>query len=141
MDNNQETTLKWLADQQFNEHQSLRTAEDSLFNWSTSLFLAGFGALTGIKGATGASWGFLWRVLVIVGVAGMIVAILLLASLLRTRQQNSLRRLGEILTQLAPASPIPLPAPTPVDDWFFYVRWGALGVLGLITLALVWMLG
>lgn len=141
MDDNQRKTLQWLADQQFSEQQSLRNAEDSLFNWSTSLFLAGFGALTGIKGATSASWGPLWRLLIMVGVACMIVAILLLASLLRTRQQNSQYRLSEILRLLSASSPVPLPAPTTADNLFFYVRWGALGVIGTVTVILVWMLG
>src|SRR5258707_3007053 len=88
MEQERRETLQWLGNQHFEEQRSLRTAEESLFNWSMSLFLAGLGALTSLKGLSNADWSVLWRLLVDVGVAGLVVAVLLLPPLIRPQDQR-----------------------------------------------------
>jgi hypothetical protein len=131
--------LQWLADQHFEEQRTLRNAEENLFNWTTSLFLAGLGALTGIRGMNGdMSWNFWWRIFLIGGVAAFIGIILIMAYLIRNSYVRNSAEIGKILSQLQ--------VPTPqydasANELFFYIRWSALVALGVVTVALVWMLG
>ncbi len=145
MDPEQQRTLQWLGDQHFEEQRALRTAEDNLFNWSSSILLAGFGALTGLRGISAASWGFWWRVCIMIGVAIIVGAILLMAYLLRNKVEQNQAALADIIRQLNQAG-MPLSRSAQAmdvtgDRLIFFLRWGALGAMGLITLALVWMLG
>ncbi len=140
MDPEQRKTLQWLADQHFEEQRSLRAAEDNLFNWSSSLFLAGFGALTGLRGLSEGRWSIWWRMFVMLGVVAILLAILLMAYLTRLKYEKNDAELADIVGQL---NVIPARQTRDVseDRLFFYVRWGALTLLGLITLGLVWLLG
>src|SRR5579859_6220610 len=99
MDDDQRKTLQWLADQHFEEQRALRTAEDNLFNWSTSIFLASLGALTSFK-ATGAQWNGSWLFLLIVGFIVIILVILLLAYLIRRNYVRNQEALSKIMTNL-----------------------------------------
>ena len=131
--------LQWLAEQHFEEQRTLRNAEENLFNWTSSLFLAGLGALTGIRGMNAnMSWDFWWRIFIIGGVAAFIGIILILAYLIRQSYLRNNQELGNILAQ------IQVPAPKhdgAANELFFYIRWSALVALGVVTVALVWMLG
>jgi RsiW-degrading membrane proteinase PrsW (M82 family) len=140
MDPEQRKTLQWLAEQHYEEQRSLRAAEDNLFNWSSSIFLAGFGALTGLRGLSDARWGLWWRLLIILGVLAILLAILLMAYLIHRKYEQHEVDVAQIVSQLNAA-----PSRPKVDNseerLFFYVRWGALSLMGLVTLGLVWMLG
>jgi hypothetical protein len=139
MNNPQEPTLQWLAEQHFEEQRSLRSAEDNLFNWSSSVFLAGLGALTSLKGlATSAEWGVLWRVFLMFAVAVVIGVILSMAYLIRRNYDQNARELQQILGQIRP---YPARTGTLDTELFFYLRWSALAALGGVTLVLIWMLG
>jgi hypothetical protein len=141
----QQKNLQWLGDQHFEEQRALRAAEDNLFNWSSSLFLAGFGALTGFRGLSAAQWGFWWRVFVIIGVLALLGAILLMAYLIHRKYEQNQVALADIVARLNQSGQPPSPSRQTTgggDDMLvFYLRWGALAVMGLITLVLVWMLG
>ena len=137
-------SLQWLGEQYYEELRSLRAAEDNLFSWATSLFLAGFGVLTGFKGMTGGAWSVRWRLTIMVGLLVIDGVILLMAYLIRRNYELNQTALGGIVAQLrqfgAPTNPV---QGTDVisDRLYFYLRWGAVAAMGLITLALVWMLG
>ena len=136
---NQLTPLQWLAQQHYEEQRALRAAEDNLFSWSSSILLAGLGALTGFRGMSDRAWGFWWRMLLMIAVIVIISAILLMAYLLHRRYERNEAQLAQILTQLGTP---PARQGTAVEDQlFFFVRWGALGMLGLATEGLVWLLG
>ncbi len=145
MEQERRETLQWLGNQHFEEQRSLRTAEESLFNWSMSLFLAGLGALTSLKGLSNADWSVLWRLLVDVGVAGLIVAVLVLAVLIRRNAERNRKALSHIISELGQSgTPLDLPGSSEVrmdDEMFFYIRWGAFALIGVIMLGLVWLLG
>jgi RsiW-degrading membrane proteinase PrsW (M82 family) len=145
MNEEQLKTLQWLGDQHFEEQRSLRSAEENLFNWSSSIFLAGLGALTSLKGISDASWSPLWRLLLILGVIALVFVILFLAYLLHRnidRNQDALANIMAQLRQTGAAMNIPLVADSKVDrELFFYLRWSALVVLGAVLIALVWLLG
>jgi len=140
VDDERRQHLKWLADQYITEQRNLRAAEDNLFNWATSLFFAGLGALTGLRGMTDRGWGLTWRLLIMLGLIAIVSVILLMAYLIRRNYEQTQAALADVSRQLYPAD-----APTYLsntgDKQFFYVRWGALGVLGVVTLGLVWLLG
>ncbi len=145
MDEERRQHLKWLADQYITEQRNLRAAEDNLFNWSISLFFAGLGALTGLRGMTDRGWGLTWRLLIMLGLIAIVTVILLMAYLIRRNYEQTQAALADVATQLNPSG---APAYLPVqagyasgEKQYFYVRWGALGVLGVVTLGLVWMLG
>jgi hypothetical protein len=79
------------------------------------------------------------------GLLAIVSVILLMAYLIRRNYEQTQAALAEVSKQLYPAD---LPAYLPVrsdyasgERQFFYVRWGALGVLGVVTLGLVWLLG
>jgi hypothetical protein len=131
--------LQWLAEQHFEEQRTIRNAEENLFNWTSSIFLAGLGALTGIRGMqSNMSWDFWWRIFIIGGVAVFISVILIMAYLIR---RSYLRNNAELVNVL---SQIRIPAPqhdAASNELFFYVRWSALVALGIVTVSLVWMLG
>jgi len=145
MDPEQQKNLQWLGDQHFEEQRALRAAEDNLFNWSSSLFLAGFGALTGFRGLSTGTWGFWWRVFVILGVLALLGAILLMAYFLHRKYEQNQVVLADIVGRLSQSGQSLSPARPTLglsdDMLYFYLRWGALTVMGLITLVLVWMLG
>jgi hypothetical protein len=145
MDDKQSEGLQWLGEQYYEELRSLRTSEDNLFNWSTSLFLAGLGALTSLKGITGGSWTPEWRFLLIVGVGGLTAIILTLANFIRRNSARTQDALAHIIAQFGSGgTPADLPgSPLVKSDaqLAFYVRWSALGLLGLILLGLIWLLG
>jgi hypothetical protein len=140
MDPEQRKTVQWLAEQRYEEQRSLRAAEDNLFNWSSSLFLAGFGALTGLRGLSEARWGLWWRLLIMLGILAILLAILLMAYLIHRKYEQTEAALADVVAQLdtSPARP---KTDIAEDKLFFYVRWGALSLMGLVTLGLVWMLG
>jgi hypothetical protein len=145
MNEDQFKTLQWLGQQHFEEQRSLRGAEENLFNWSSSIFLAGLGALTSLKGVSNASWSPLWRLLVILGVVALIFVILFLAYLIHRnidRNQDALASIMAQLRQSGTAMNIPIVAEGKIDrELFFYLRWSALVVLGAVMVALVWLLG
>jgi hypothetical protein len=139
MDPEQQKTVQWLANQHFEEQRALRAAEDNLFNWSSSIFLAGFGALTGLRGMSDARWGVWWRLSIMLGVLAILGAILLMAYLIRRKYEQNSIALAELIGQLSRSNPARKDLLE--DRLVFYLRWGALGAMGLITLGLVWMLG
>jgi len=144
VDAESQKSLQWLGDQHFEEQRSLRAAEDNLFNWAMSLFLAGFGALTGLRGITTAQWSAQWRLLIMLGLVVIVAVILLMAFLIRfnyERNQAALARIMAQLRQTGGAANIPEGPSFIVDRLFFYLRWSAVGAMGLILLVLVWMLG
>src|SRR5438309_6996212 len=129
MDPDQRKTFQWLAEQHFEEQRSLRAAEDNLFNWSASIFLAGFGALTGLRGLTEARWGLWWRMLIMFGVLAILLAILLMAYLIHRKYEQNEGAVADIVGQLN-SSPSRPKTDVSEDKLFFYVRWGALSLLG-----------
>ena len=144
MDDDQRKTLQWLADQHFEEQRALRTAEDNLFNWSTSIFLASLGALTSFK-ATGAVWSGTWLLLLIVGVIAVILVILLLAYLIHRSYVRNQESLSRILTNLSRGG-VPMDVPGQVESvtssaLFFYLRWAAVAAIGIVTIGLISLLG
>ncbi|HLY26790.1 MAG TPA: hypothetical protein VKQ72_10655 [Aggregatilineales bacterium] len=145
MEDKQRAGLQWLGEQYYEELRSLRTSEDNLFNWSTSLFLAGLGALTSLKGITGASWSIEWRFLLILGIGGLTAIIISLAYLIRRNSARTQDALAHIIGELgAGGTPADLPGSTLVKNdaqLAFYVRWSALILLGLVLLGLIWLLG
>jgi hypothetical protein len=136
-----QSSLTWLANQLFEEQRSLRNAEDQLFNWSSSVFLAGLGALTGLRGFADASWGWMWRILLMIAVVVVIGAILMMAYLTRRSYDRNQEQLASILTQINPARPIQRLEPIGESQMIFYLKWGSLGAIGLVTLGLIWLLG
>jgi hypothetical protein len=145
MEQEHRETLQWFGEQQFEEKRSLRTREEALFNWSMSLFFAGLGALTSLKGFSGAGWSAVWRLLVDLGVLSLIIAVLVMAFLIHRDVERNRKALSRTLSELSPTAPprvLPDSAEVRMDDEiFFYVRWGAFVLLGAITLGLVWLLG
>ena len=144
MDNDQQRTLTWLADQHFEEQRALRAAEDNLFNWSTSIFLASLGALTSFK-AMGNAWSGTWRFLLVIGVIAVVGVILMLAYLLRRSYVSNREALSRLLTSIS-AGGVPMNVPGQVESvttsgLFFTVRWGAVGALGLVAIGLIFLLG
>ena len=139
MNNPQEPTLQWLAQQHFEEQRSLRNAEDNLFNWSTSVFLAGLGALTSLKGFSSGSWDLLWRLFLMLAVMVVVGVILSMAYLIRRNYNQNAQELQQVLAQIRPAGSARTGALE--TQLFFYLRWSALAALGGVTLILLWMLG
>lgn len=144
MDDDQRKTLQWLADQHFEEQRALRTAEDNLFNWSTSIFLASLGALTSFK-ATGAQWSGTWLFMLTIGVIVIILVILLLAYLIRRSYVRNQEALSKIMTSLSRGN-IPMDIPGQVEAvtnsaLFFYLRWAAVVAIGVVAVGLISLLG
>jgi len=144
MDDDQRKTLQWLADQHFEEQRALRTAEENLFNWSTSIFLASLGALTSLK-ATGAQWSGNWLFLLTVGIVVVILVILLLAYLIRRNYVRNQEALSQIMTSLSRGS-VPMDIPGQVESvtnsaLFFYLRWAAVAAIGIVAVGLISLLG
>ncbi len=137
MNQEQQLTMQWLADHHISELRSIREAEDSLFSWATSIFLAGFGILTGLRGMDNI-WSTRWRLVVMFGIIVVVGAILLMAFLLRRKYDLNQSALSRLIAQLN--QPI-FSQIDSTDRAFFFVRWGAVGVLGLVMLGLIWMLG
>src|SRR5258706_4746768 len=133
--------LQWLGDQYFAEQRSLRAAEDQLFSWAASIFVGGFGALTGLRGISNAQWGFWWRIIVMVGIVAVIGVILLMAYLIRRNQDQVQAALNDVIAQLPQAGAARPHALAVTDKLYFYVRWGGVGFMGLVTLILIWRLG
>jgi len=144
MDDDQRKTLQWLADQHFEEQRALRTAEDNLFNWSTSIFLASLGALTSFK-VTGAQWSGTWLFLLIIAVIVIILVVLLLAYLIRRNYVRNQEALSKIMTSLSRGN-IPMDIPGQVESvtnsaLFFYLRWAAVAAIGVVAVGLISLLG
>jgi len=144
MDDDQRKTLQWLADQHFEEQRALRTAEENLFNWSTSIFLASLGALTSLK-ATGAQWSGNWLFLLTVGIVVVILVILLLAYLIRRNYVRNQEALSQIMTSLSRGN-VPMDIPGQVESvtnsaLFFYLRWAAVAAIGIVAVGLISLLG
>ncbi len=144
MDDDQRKTLQWLADQHFEEQRALRTAEDNLFNWSTSIFLASLGALTSLK-ATGAQWGTMWLLLLTIGVIAVILVILFLAYLIHRNYMRNQEALSYILTNISRGG-VPIDVPGQVESvtssaLFFYLRWAAVAAIGIVAVGLISLLG
>jgi hypothetical protein len=136
-----QSSLTWLADQQFQEQRSLRAAEDQLFNWSTSLFVAGLGALTGLRGLADAVWSWQWRMILIGAVAVIIGTIIAMASLIHRNYNRNHDELSQLLSQINPARPTQRLESFAESQLFFYLRWGSLGIIGLVTITLIYLLG
>ncbi len=145
MDDKQRETLQWLGEQYYEELRSLRTSEDNLFNLSTSLFLAGLGALTGVKGIVGASWSLEWRFLLALGVVGLTAIILVLAYLIRGNAARTAETLTNIVGKLgSDGTRTDLLGSLIVRNdgvLTFYVRWSALILLAFVLCGLIWLLG
>ena len=145
MDGESQKTLQWLGDQHFEEQRALRAAEDNLFNWATSLFLAGLGALTTLRGVSGAEWSVLWRLLLIVAILGITGVILLMAYLIHLNYERNLSALAAVQRQLGQLSAGESVSTnmdyTQGDRYIFFLRWSVVGVLGFIMIVLIWLLG
>jgi hypothetical protein len=98
-----------------------------------------FGALTGLRGLSEARWVIWWRLSIMLGVLAILGAILLMAYLIRRKYEQNAIALAELVGQLSRSNPGRKDLLE--DRLVFYLRWGALGAMGLITLGLVWMLG
>ncbi len=145
MDGEPQKTLQWLGDQHFEEQRALRASEDNLFNWATSLFLAGLGALTTLRGISGAQWSLTWRLLLIVAIMGIDGVILLMAYLIHLNYERNLVALAAVKRQLGQVSAGESVSAsmdyTQGERYIFYLRWGIVGALGFITIVLIWLLG
>jgi hypothetical protein len=139
----EQSSLKWLADQTFQEVRALRSAEDNLFSWAMSIFLGAFGALTGLRGMTTASWSLSWRLLVILGLIAAVGVILLMAYLIRRNYDTNREALANIFRRLGQGDLYPMSntGMASNDSLVFYLRWGGFAALGVISLFLVWFLG
>src|SRR5258706_6629282 len=93
-------TLQWLANEHFNDQRSLHEKDDKLFNWALSVFMASFGALSGLRTMSSAPWGFSWRLALWIGVALVMGGILLVATQVRRNLEQSQRELANIVQQL-----------------------------------------
>ena len=140
MDDQQRSTLQWLSQQYFEEMRSLRSAEDNLFNWASSTLLGALGALTGLRAINGDGWSFWWRLLLWGGVIAAVGAILTMAYLIHRNYRRHEEKVMRILAQVDPNS-ADLVNTVPEEELGFYIRWGAILVLGLVILGLVYMLG
>src|SRR4051812_24196465 len=76
-------TLQWLAAEHFNELRDLKATDERLFNWAVTVFLAGFGALSGLRMASSAAWSLPWRATLWIGILIVILGILLVARRVR----------------------------------------------------------
>jgi hypothetical protein len=139
----EQSSLKWLADQTFQEVRALRSAEDNLFSWAMSIFLGAFGALTGLRGMTVMSWSIPWRLLVILGLIAAVGVILLMAFLIRRNYDTNREALANIFRRLGQADLYPASNTGMLssDNLVCYLRWGGFAALGVISLFLVWLLG
>jgi len=139
----EQSGLKWLADQTFQEVRALRAAEDNLFSWAMSIFLGAFGALTGLRGMNPAGWNLWWRLLLIVGLIAAVSVILLMAFLIRRNYDTNREALGNIFRRLGQGDLYPAENKGMLsnDSLVFYLRWGGFAALGVISLFLVWFLG
>ncbi len=145
MDGEPQKTLQWLGDQHFEEQRALRAAEDNLFNWATSLFLAGLGALTTLRGISNAAWSVTWRLLLIVAIMGIDGVILLMAYLIHLNYERNLHALAAVKRQLgqfgAAESVSASMDYTQGERFIFFLRWSIVGALGFIMILLIWLLG
>ncbi len=145
MDGEPQKTLQWLGDQHFEEQRALRASEDNLFNWATSLFLAGLGALTTLRGVTSAQWSVTWRLLLIVAIMGIDGVILLMAFLIHLNYERNLTALAAVKRQLGQVSAHESVSAsmdyTQGERYIFFLRWSIVGALGFIMIVLIWLLG
>ncbi len=145
MDGEPQKTLQWLGDQHYEEQRALRSSEDNLFNWATSLYVAGLGALTTLRGVTDAAWNVTWRLLLIVAILGITGVILLMAYLIHLNYERNLIALAAVKRQLGQVSATENVAAsmdyTQGERFIFFLRWSIIGALGLITVILIWLLG
>jgi len=127
MNDDQQRNLQWLSEHQIQELRSARETEEKLFSWATSIFLTGVGLLTGLRGTNG-SWGWLWRVIVMFAILSVVGTILLMAFLLRRKQNLLHSSLARTMPQFSqpPFSEIDI-----TDQLYSLIRWGAVAVLGL----------
>jgi hypothetical protein len=139
MNDDQRYQLEWLGNHYAEERRTLRTAEDSLFNWAASVFLAGLGTLTGFRGFADRSWGLGWRLIAMFGIAATMGVILFMAFLLRRKYEGVHGALMSLMSRQGTAIPPELMLTD--DRTYFYIRWGGVGLLGLIVVVLIWMLG
>jgi hypothetical protein len=130
--------LQWFLEKQLEGQRHLRDTEDNLFNLTITLFLASLGTTTTLKGVTDAAWSVQWRILLLFAVAAVIGGILLMALLLHNGQEKAQHEIDRLAAQLAPGVPVNLNTLNPL---LFYVRWGAVTVMGVVTLLLIWQLG
>ncbi len=145
MDGEPQKTLQWLGNQHFEEQRALRAAEDNLFNWATSLFLAGLGALTTLRGVTDAQWSITWRLLLIVAIIGIDGVILLMAYLIHLNYERNLLALAAVKRQLGQVGAVESVSAsmdyTHGERYIFFLRWSIVGALGFIMMILIWLLG
>ncbi len=145
MDGEPQKTLQWLGDQHYEEQRALRVAEDNLFNWATSLFLAGLGALTTLRGISSAGWTVTWRLLLIVAILGVDGIVLLMAFLIHLNYERNLAALAAVKRQLGQFGAVESVSAsmdyTQGERYIFFLRWGIVGALGFIMIILIWLLG
>jgi hypothetical protein len=140
-------TLQWLAAEHFNEQRSLQATDEKLFNWAVTVFLTGFGALSGLRTASDVSWGWNWRLVLWVGIVIVIIGILMVAYRVRRNYEQNQRELANIVSQLVQL-PDEVALVPPLwetsrseDRTGFYLRWAAVAALGVVFIVLIGMMG
>ncbi len=140
-------TLQWLAAEHFNEQRSLQATDEKLFNWAVTVFLTGYGALSGLRMASSTPWAWTWRMALWVGIVIVIVGILMVAYRVRRNYEQNQKELANIVSQLVQlpdevALVPPLWETSRSEDKLgFYLRWGAVAALGVVFIVLVGMMG
>jgi hypothetical protein len=140
-------TLQWLANEHFNEQRNLQATDEKLFNWALTVFMAGFGALSGLRTMSTGSWSLSWRLVLWLGVGFVMGGILLVASQVRRNFEQNERELTNIVGQLVQMADDP-PLARPLWETNraesrqgFYLRWGAVSVLAVATVVLIGLMG
>lgn len=145
MDTQQEQ-LRWLGEQHFEEGRHLREAEENLFNWATTIYLAAMGALASLRGNGMPALTPAWRFYLWLGIAAITLVIVLMAYFSRKRYEQNAQALGMILDQLASQGEQPGYAarwnilPSSTDRMIFTLRWAGIAVVAFILMALVSLL-
>ena len=140
-------TLQWLANEHFNEQRNLQATDEKLFNWALTVFMAGFGTLSGFRAMTSGGWSLSWRLVLWVGIGIVMGGILLVASQVRRNFEQNERELANIVGQLVQMADDP-PLARPLwetnrseSKQGFYLRWGAVTILAVITVVLIGLMG
>lgn len=140
-------TLQWLANEHFNEQRNLQATDEKLFNWALTVFMAGFGTLSGFRAMTSGGWALSWRLVLWIGVGVVMGGILLVASQVRRNFEQNERELTNIVGQLVQMADEP-PLARPLwetnrseSKQGFYLRWGAVTILAVVTVVLIGLMG
>jgi hypothetical protein len=136
LDNQRRTNLQWLADTYKQDLKEIREMEEKLFSWTTSTFLAGLGVLTGFR-TVESSWAANWRVLLCLALLVVVGGILMVAYRLRLGYEYNRTGLTKATRELL-SMPEEFEKRPGEDRGFFYVRWGAIAVLVIVNVIMVW---